>query len=308
MDLMALVRLIELDNENINKIFSKFNEAVNSIDQNCWNGDSKNNFVNKANEFVNSFGETIKSQMNSFAGAVAKFCEYKNYKKEKESIESLVAVTEDESEKNALQSKISTYSNQMSSLKSEIENLLSAIITSVKTGESVNNFANPYGLLGLVSTVGEAANIPKSKRMGYLFPDGVPTSKAEAEKYLTTITVKAYDGNGNARDLKITVHKKLAEEVKMVYDELYQIKFPVSDSGGYNYRNMTKSNKLSHHSYGVAIDLNASSNPFGGTNNKNSKFYNNDEVVAIWKKHGFYWGGDWNNSRNDPMHFTYTGY
>ena len=36
------------------------------------------------------------------------------------------------------------------------------------------------------------------------------------------------------------------------------------------------------------------------------KFYNNEKVVAIWKKHGFYWGGDWSN-RTDPMHFTYTG-
>lgn len=29
------------------------------------------------------------------------------------------------------------------------------------------------------------------------------------------------------------------------------------------------------------------------------------QVVNIWKKHGFYWGGDW-KSYKDYMHFTYT--
>ena len=31
------------------------------------------------------------------------------------------------------------------------------------------------------------------------------------------------------------------------------------------------------------------------------------EVVAIWKKHGFFWGGDWKSSK-DYMHFTYTNH
>lgn len=31
-----------------------------------------------------------------------------------------------------------------------------------------------------------------------------------------------------------------------------------------------------------------------------------DNVVAIWKKHGFYWGGDWKSAK-DYMHFTFTG-
>ena len=52
---------------------------------------------------------------------------------------------------------------------------------------------------------------------------------------------------------------------------------------------------LSFHTYGTAIDLNASTNYRGiaGDMNRN--------VVAIFKNWGFAWGGDWNYT--DPMHF-----
>ena len=39
-----------------------------------------------------------------------------------------------------------------------------------------------------------------------------------------------------------------------------------------------------------------------------SPYYNNPQVVAIFKAHGFYWGGDWSPSFYDPMHFTYTNH
>jgi hypothetical protein len=52
---------------------------------------------------------------------------------------------------------------------------------------------------------------------------------------------------------------------------------------------------LSFHTYGTAIDLNASDNQ-RGTVGKMDR-----DVVAIFKKWGFAWGGDWNYT--DPMHF-----
>ena len=52
---------------------------------------------------------------------------------------------------------------------------------------------------------------------------------------------------------------------------------------------------LSFHTYGTAIDLNARDN-YRGIAGKMDR-----RVVAIFKKWGFAWGGDWNYT--DPMHF-----
>ena len=52
---------------------------------------------------------------------------------------------------------------------------------------------------------------------------------------------------------------------------------------------------LSFHTYGTAIDLNAKDN-YRGIAGKMDR-----QVVAIFKKWGFAWGGDWNYT--DPMHF-----
>ncbi len=52
---------------------------------------------------------------------------------------------------------------------------------------------------------------------------------------------------------------------------------------------------LSFHTYGTAIDLNAADN-YRGIAGKMDR-----QVVAIFKRWGFAWGGDWNYT--DPMHF-----
>lgn len=52
---------------------------------------------------------------------------------------------------------------------------------------------------------------------------------------------------------------------------------------------------LSLHSWGIAVDLNVPGNQRGTVGEMNR------EVVAIFKKWGFAWGGDW--SYTDPMHF-----
>lgn len=52
---------------------------------------------------------------------------------------------------------------------------------------------------------------------------------------------------------------------------------------------------LSLHSWGIAVDLNVPGNQRGTVGEMNR------DVVAIFKKWGFAWGGDWNYT--DPMHF-----
>ena len=159
---------------------------------------------------------------------------------------------------------------------------------------------------------GEAAKISKGDRMKYLFPDGTPNSESQMSKYLTTITVPACKQDGSVRNIKITLHKNIAREVEAVFNELAAIKFPVKDAYAYSWRQQASgTGSRSHHSYGVAIDLNADDNPavyWGRSPDKSSVFYNNERVVAIWKNHGFYWGGDWSKKYYDPMHFSYTNH
>ena len=168
------------------------------------------------------------------------------------------------------------------------------------------------GLVQLIG-VGEAASIELSSRIGYLFPNGLPTSSSAMQPYLTTISVPACDINGNIRNISITVHTKLADEVMAIFNEMAQLKFPLSNEVyGFSWRGMASNNKnRSHHSYGVAIDINASSNPavyWGSSPDPSDPYYINQTIVEIWKKHGFYWGGDWSKNYYDPMHFSYTNH
>jgi len=54
----------------------------------------------------------------------------------------------------------------------------------------------------------------------------------------------------------------------------------------------------SMHAWGIAIDLNSEENPLGRPSRQDPA------VVAIFKQHGFTWGGDF-KSRLDPMHFQF---
>jgi hypothetical protein len=71
-------------------------------------------------------------------------------------------------------------------------------------------------------------------------------------------------------------------------------------SGGYNYRNIAGTNRLSNHAYGRALDVNWTDNA-RGTKGKI------DPTLArtLAQKHGMVWGGDWSNP--DPMHFEIAG-
>jgi len=54
---------------------------------------------------------------------------------------------------------------------------------------------------------------------------------------------------------------------------------------------------ISHHAWGVALDVNVSKNPYGETPHQDPR------VVAIFERWGFTWGGDW--ILPDGMHFEF---
>lgn len=165
------------------------------------------------------------------------------------------------------------------------------------------------GRIGSVA-VGEAAGVELSQRMNWLFPNGTPTSSGEAANYMVTITVPINDATGNETTSSITVHQALAEEVLAIFEEMQETGFKIHQLAGYGWRMMASgTGNLSHHSYGVAIDINWDENPavyWGYSPDPNNEYYITPEIVNIWKAHGFYWGGDWSAAYYDPMHFSYT--
>lgn len=171
-----------------------------------------------------------------------------------------------------------------------------------------------YRLHGYGGAVGEAAKVPYGengdKRWKYLFPNGVPTSSSQMEQYLTTVTLNILNERGKKDTMTLRVHKKLADDVVAIFDEMVAIGFKIKkgNTSSYNWRTKRGSNNMSIHSYGVAIDVNDSDNPYqdpSGYKPGVNEYAVTDEVIKIWEKHGFNWGGYFGGGDFDAMHFTY---
>ena len=167
-----------------------------------------------------------------------------------------------------------------------------------------------------VSTDEKAAiAVTKEKRLAWLFPNGSPQSELQMQAYKTQITVPIINESGKKTSMRLTVHKKLAANYQGVFKDLAAIGFKTVSSctAAYTWRTMNSGSnagrKLSYHSYGSCCDYNWTYNPvvYHGEANKKSAYSVTPQVVQIWKKHGFYWGGDWSGGYKDYMHFSYTG-
>ncbi|MBN2722191.1 MAG: M15 family metallopeptidase [Campylobacterales bacterium] len=159
---------------------------------------------------------------------------------------------------------------------------------------------------------------------------------------LRLVKVKHLGFDGSTKQGELVVHSNIASEVVVIFDELYDIGYPIKqivridkfkgsdfasieadNTSAFNCRKATGSGKWSKHSYGKAIDINPIENPYifrgRSTSHKASyKYINrniqnpktpqekamllpNSKAVAIFKKYGWRWGGDW--KVKDYQHF-----
>jgi len=156
--------------------------------------------------------------------------------------------------------------------------------------------------------VWEAKNVPLKERMARLFPDWVPKTEKEMKKYIKKIKVPIRTPEWKTKKLTLHINKKLAKEYEAIFKEMYDKWIPVNPESTwwFNWRKMRKSNKMSHHSYWTAVDVNFDVNGWVyGKTDKNSPYFNDNETVAIWKRHWFYRWWDRSKNYNDPMHFSY---
>ena len=97
---------------------------------------------------------------------------------------------------------------------------------------------------------------------------------------------------------RIRCHHKLVPNLTYLFGEIhrqgwwYRLK---TFDGCYAWRNIRRAKRISTHGWGIALDLNASTNRLG------SKGDIHPDIVKVFEDHGWRWGGRF--PRPDPMHF-----
>lgn len=128
----------------------------------------------------------------------------------------------------------------------------------------------------------------------------------------TTLVDVVWLSSKRAQRLRVTPVNGVADKLAAVSRELDALperftKFLAPSEGTYNCRVIAGTTRLSAHATATAIDIARAhghywrwSEPSGGPAYRNEIPY---EIVAIFEKHGFIWGGKW--AHYDTLHFEY---
>jgi peptidoglycan L-alanyl-D-glutamate endopeptidase CwlK len=129
---------------------------------------------------------------------------------------------------------------------------------------------------------------------------------------------------------QLVVHKGVAQEVEEIFNQLAEMRFPIghvipvgkydwdddismaeNNSSAFNYRFIQGTERLSNHSFGLAIDINPVQNPYvrsdgstipeGSTYDLTQPGTITPEIAKVFQSFGWKWGGDWNPK--DWQHF-----
>ena len=157
---------------------------------------------------------------------------------------------------------------------------------------------------------------------------------------LVTLDMEILDKDGGTHMGKLKVHKDIKDDIILIFKELKEIGYPVecmrlasdfdndddksmehNNTYSYCHRYIRYTKKLSPHAFGICIDLNPRYNPcvrfkengaiesvFPENGHKyadreiESPYKITPEVVKIFKKYKFSWGGDWKDKK-DYHHF-----
>jgi len=137
------------------------------------------------------------------------------------------------------------------------------------------------------------------------------TNAEEVKKNLVIIHWMPETSN---KRIYITSVNSIDQKLKCISEKLDRLpdtlkKYVKNPAGTFCFRKIPGTNRLSMHSFGIAIDINTTySNywkwdrpgPEGIYKCRNKIPY---EIVSIFEKHGFIWGGKWYHY--DTMHFEY---
>jgi D-alanyl-D-alanine carboxypeptidase len=132
-------------------------------------------------------------------------------------------------------------------------------------------------------------------------------SKGEVQKKLTNVPWLPKSGGGS---VQMTTVNGVADRLRAISAELDLLrpelkKFAFPSAGTFNCRTVKDTGVRSMHAWGAAIDVNTKFADYWLWNPKGSGYRNRlpVEIVQIFEKHGFIWGGKWEHF--DTMHFEY---
>ncbi|MBQ8814391.1 MAG: M15 family metallopeptidase [Lachnospiraceae bacterium] len=167
------------------------------------------------------------------------------------------------------------------------------------------------------------------------YPKDCPLPLREL-RYLTVLHV-GFDGLIHQGEL--VIHQEIAGVILEIFYQLYQSGYPIekirlideynaddeasmadNNTSAFCWRNITGTDTVSLHGYGLAIDINPLYNPYvcneivspsvspydreAGMVFSPYFMTDDDLCVRLFKSYGFIWGGDW-SSPKDYQHFEY---
>jgi D-alanyl-D-alanine carboxypeptidase len=129
--------------------------------------------------------------------------------------------------------------------------------------------------------------------------------KGETRQHLTHVEWLPASGGGS---VEVTAVNGIAERLRAVSEEIERLpvaikRFAYPSAGAFNCRTVKDTGKRSMHAYGAAIDLNAKFADYWLWSKAGYRNREPYEIVAIFERHGFIWGGKWGHF--DTIHFEY---
>jgi hypothetical protein len=154
----------------------------------------------------------------------------------------------------------------------------------------------PHGLEQIVTTFGDIYD--------YIRPGGDLDPRWQAD-YLAAMELPfpmrlSWDRAKSVS--RMTCHKRMVEVFAAVFQLVQRngLESKISSFGGcFAFRQQRTGAKLSTHSWGIAIDLNPGGNSQGSPGNMDAG------LIDVFRGAGFEWGGGWQGTVQDPMHFQF---
>lgn len=149
---------------------------------------------------------------------------------------------------------------------------------------------------------------PGRARCEEFFEEVYGNSAAAVNKNCST--VQWIDGTA----LRVSTLNGVDKHLRAIVQELKQLppqykRFLEKPGGTFNWRSIAGTKRRSTHSYGIAIDINVAHSDYWRNAKPDAQgtyAYKNRipmNIVSIFEKHGFIWGGKWYHY--DTMHFEY---
>jgi hypothetical protein len=179
----------------------------------------------------------------------------------------------------------------------------------------LDQVSKPYYIKGKPPTPYAPKTDPGRLRCLAFFKKMYGASQAEVQKHLVTVYWMPHYF-GSAFPLEVTTVNRVDDKLRRISDQLELLVLHHPDyllylfepGGTFKWRFIANTNRLSAHSFGMTIDINADLSDYWlwDLMTDSNVHYRNSipwPIVRIFERNGFIWGGKWHHY--DTMHFEY---